>query len=80
LVGITRKDYYNVELTEEEKSFKSWIFLDENIIKWGVFDEDLSNQKQSDKLIRWCSSVVKDTEEYFAKFYNSNSSEPHSVR
>jgi hypothetical protein len=44
-VGISSKDYENLELTEEEMSIKTWIFLGENRIKWGEYDEDLSDKK-----------------------------------
>jgi hypothetical protein len=58
-------------LTEEEMSIKTWVFLDENRIKWGEYDEDLSDKKQSMFLMQWCSQLIKDTEENFAKFYNN---------
>lgn len=44
-MGITRNDYKNIELSEDERATKSWIFLDENRIEWGEFDEDLSDKK-----------------------------------
>jgi hypothetical protein len=43
LVGISPKDYENIDLTDDEKSYKTWIFLDENRIEWEEDDEDLSN-------------------------------------
>ena len=53
-------------------STKTWVFLDENKIQWGLYDEDLANEKNRAKMMKWCASLKKDTEEYFAKFYISS--------
>jgi hypothetical protein len=79
-VGISRKDYANIELSEDEIAAKTWIFLDDNMIKWGIFDDDLYDKKKSEKMMKWCSSLQKETEEYFAKFYSSHNNEPTSAR
>lgn len=69
LVGITTENYYEIPLDEDEKQNKTWIFLDEYKIEWGIFDEDFSNKEEADKMLKWCSGLLKDTIEYFAKFY-----------
>jgi len=38
LLGISQSDYDKLELTEDEREYKSWILLDENKIQWGMFD------------------------------------------
>lgn len=73
-MGITRRDYNrniigNI-LSEEEAAGKTWIFLDENRITWGLYDEDLANKKSRDKIMKWSYALRKNTEEYFTKFYS----------
>ena len=34
LVGITKREYKYINLTEEEKESKVWVFLDTGEIKW----------------------------------------------
>jgi len=32
-------------MSEEEISTKTWVFLDENRIRWGIYDDDFANEK-----------------------------------
>lgn len=34
LVGLTKKDYRSLQMSEEDKRNKTWIIIDENRIKW----------------------------------------------
>ncbi len=61
-------------------SAKTWVFLDENKIKWGIYDEDLASEKSRNKLMKWCTPLRKETEEYFAKFYVGNSLENKNLQ
>eukprot|EP00347_Sterkiella_histriomuscorum_P007569 403348413 len=75
LCGITRHDYTNISLSEDEMQTKTWILLDEEQIQvnWGEYDSDLSmKSKKQQNLMKWCKVLIKDTEQYFAKFYSNN--------
>ncbi|CDW72193.1 UNKNOWN [Stylonychia lemnae] len=84
LVGISREDYNMIQLSEEEMKTKTWIFLDEQTItvNWGEYDEDLAYEsKKRTNLMKWCKQLIKDTEEYFAKFIvnQHNSFDPYKL-
>ena len=34
LVGITKHEYNNITLSDEERDSKVWVFLDTGIVKW----------------------------------------------
>jgi hypothetical protein len=75
-VGVTRHDYEEVlrTMSEDERATKTWIFLDEQqlYVEWGIYDNDLSHDvKQRTNIMKWCSGLIKETAEYFAKFYTS---------
>lgn len=57
LVGITRSDYKNVELSEEEILNRTWVFLDENKIEWGELEEEFQDYKLRKRLMKWCSRI-----------------------
>lgn len=60
-------------------SNKTWVFLDENRIKWGVYDEDLAHEKNRQEMMKWCGGLRKETEDYFAKFYVGSQGENASA-
>jgi hypothetical protein len=64
LVGVTKRDYKTIDLTDEEKSFKTWVFLDDNSVRWSTYDEDMHDKT----VLRWAEDLVTITKESFLKF------------
>ena len=54
LMGITRDDYAQLSLTDEEKEFRNWVFIDgtEVVFKW---EADLAQTLTLNSIFRWYS-------------------------
>jgi hypothetical protein len=53
LVGLTISDYHHINLTDEEVEYKTWVFLDHNIIQWSNVDDCRKDKNYKDKLLSW---------------------------